>query len=81
MNKRIKEIDRIKVFATICVVLLHAGNLGRIFNVIHYMAGCAIPLFFMCSGAVILNKDELSLGWVFRKICRIVLFISKRTIT
>lgn len=56
-SNRIKEIDEIKVFATICVLILHSGNLGRVFNVIHYMSGCAIPLFYMCSGAILLNRD------------------------
>ncbi len=77
-------LDFIKCIATICVVLLHAGNLGRMLNVFHYMAGCAIPLFFMISGRLMISNYEKHYSsqnmhkanlYVLRKVERIILLV------
>jgi len=77
-------LDFMKCIATICVVLLHAGSLGRMFNVFHYMAGCAIPLFFMISGRLMISNYERHVStqntrnanlYILRRIGRIIFFV------
>lgn len=57
-NNRDISLDLIKVIATVFVVKLHCGVDGFVSEIIHNVAGVAIPLFLMVSGALILNKEQ-----------------------
>lgn len=76
---RINFIDRIKVFACILVVVNHSISsewvkmpsgtndiTWYILNLVFLFTKASIPLFFMCSGALMLNKDR-DIRTVFRK--------------
>lgn len=56
MNKRNIGLDCLKVIATLFVIKLHSGYSGYTSELIHYVCGLAIPIFFMVSGALIFNK-------------------------
>lgn len=71
------NIDLIKIIACIFVVVLHTigKQLNWINDSIYYMAGCAIPLFFMVNGSLIMKKKEVTYKYVTRKIVNILLII------
>lgn len=50
------SMDFLKVIATILVVRLHSGNSALCPAYTYYLAGCAVPIFFMVNGAFILNR-------------------------
>lgn len=82
MKKRILSLDLIRVFAIVGVVAIHAENitasktnyLGGISwwfaNTVHSLVVVSVPLFIMLTGALILNKKDVSYAYVFKKIVR-----------
>lgn len=73
-DDRLIGIDLIKTFAVACVVMIHvsagfASDAGMIGTAQHALSvvwrclcGAAVPLFFMCSGALMLRAEkELSI--------------------
>lgn len=49
-------LDCLKLIATFFVIKLHSGYSGYFSELIHYISGLAIPIFFMVSGSLTLNK-------------------------
>lgn len=80
MNKRIFYLDFIKVIAMIMVVFNHShqiiGNNNLIIFSIHYLlfyfSKCAVPLFLMISGALIIKKND-SYKKIITRIIKIVI--------
>jgi len=68
-------LDILKVAATLAVVKLHSGHEGMIAEMIHYLCGFAVPIFFMVSGALILNKSWKSQNQLWKYILNRVLHI------
>ena len=77
-NRHIEYIDVLRVLSMISVVFLHTaagslrGNLGspiwHIANVLTTIMSSSVPLFFMISGAMLLDSDKtLSLGYTYKK--------------
>lgn len=75
--KRNQSIDMIKVVAMIGVLSLHC-NLGKLDNpvafVLSRMAGASIPLFFMVSGYLLINK-QTDFHYAIKKIVGILKFV------
>lgn len=57
MDERNVGLDMLKVLATFSVLKLHAGYNGFASEIIHYICGLAVPIFFMVSGALTLNRS------------------------
>lgn len=74
---RNQSIDAIKVIAMIGVLSLHC-NLGKLDNpvafVLSRMAGVSIPLFFMVSGYLLINK-QTEFHYAIKKIVGILKFV------
>lgn len=68
------SLDFIKVLATIAVVKLHSGYDGLAGSTIQYMCGFAVPLFFMVSGALALNKKIMG-GYYLKKGFNIIILM------
>ncbi len=76
--QHIEYIDVLRVLSMISVVFLHTAagslrdNLGspiwHLSNVLTAIMGSSVPLFFMISGAMLLDSDKtLSLGYTYKK--------------
>lgn len=66
-------LDILKVMATFAVLRLHSGHQGAVSAMPQYLCGFAIPVFFMVSGALLLNRREgLTASYVKRRIIRIL---------
>ena len=77
-NNKFLNIDVIRVISMFCVIFLHcASNRLRvemdstgwdIVNILTAFATCGVPMFFMISGALILNsKNTLNIGYTLKK--------------
>ena len=88
LRKRIYGIDIAKIVACMQVVWLHTsmryftGNYQlsssidrEILRILYIMSGVAIPVFFMANGYFILNKKELTISYVWKKTCNILVVI------
>lgn len=85
-DDRLIGIDLIKTFAVACVVMIHvsagfASDAGMIGTAQHALSvvwrclcGAAVPLFFMCSGALMLRAEkELSIKKLYlRNVLRLI---------
>ena len=77
MQNRILWIDTIKAFAILFVIFIHSstpfvtdnvqGGAWMIANIYDSMSRMAVPLFFMVSGVLFLNKKDESLIIFFKK--------------
>lgn len=75
-------LDLLKIIACFAVVVLHVTGIVPINNVgyslkttLYYIAGFAVPTFFMVNGYSLLNKDKLSYRYVSKKILNIILVV------
>lgn len=69
MFNRIKYIDNLKSISILLVIYCHyvlIDNKSFIGNIFMLLAWCAVPIFFMCSDAMLLNKKNMNL----KKNCR-----------
>lgn len=73
-NKRNLEIDFIKIIACFGVVFLHTIGLksSKFNNLIYYIGTISIPLFLMVNGFMILNKGEMNIKYILKKISRLL---------
>lgn len=71
--KRNIGLDSLKVLGCFAVVILHVSDRSSdLLNLfLYYMASCAVPIFFMVNGNLLLNKDKLDYNYVFKKILNI----------
>ncbi len=76
-NNKFLGLDIIRVISMFCVIFLHCasnrlrvdmGNTGwNIANIFTSFATCGVPMFFMISGALILNsKNTYSIGYTLK---------------
>ena len=67
VNKRDCGVDLLRVIACCAVVGLHTftNGLTSVSTVVYYACGFAVPVFFMASGAFLLNR-----GGVLLFLCR-----------
>lgn len=66
-------LDLVKIVATVFMIKLHTRYDGLPSEILHYMAGSAIPLFFMVSGSVTLSiHKELTAKYVGVRILRVL---------
>lgn len=73
VHNRDAGLDLLKAAATFAVVKLHSGCFGFVGTILQYMCGFAIPIFFMVSGALLLNRPQgISKEYVARRIVRIL---------
>lgn len=74
MQTRDYNIDLLKITACAAVVGLHTfqKDLSLLNSTLYYLCGFAIPIFFMCSGAFLLNKNEVPFKYSLRKICTVL---------
>ena len=79
MNKRNLNIDLIKILACFFVVALHTQRnyqLELIHNpILYYIARCAVPLFLMVNGYLLLKKEEIDYKYVLHKTKKILFVI------
>lgn len=77
-SPRIHYIDVLKGLAIYLICLYHFGKIQLVdsMNVINVIlltiCSCAVPIFFMCSGAVLLNKD-INFKLYIKKIIKLIL--------
>lgn len=78
MNKeRDINLDFVKIIACIAVVGLHTlkSNISVLNSIFYYLCGFAIPVFFMSSGYILVNRENISGKHTLKKIINI-LFIT-----
>lgn len=70
-------LDLLKVLACFCVVSLHTvgTDISIINSIIYYISGCAVPIFFMVNGNLLLNKSNLNYKYVINKIKNILIIV------
>lgn len=80
--KRNISLDLLKVLACFAVVVLHTAGIiatknngYTINNSIYYIAGFAVPVFFMVNGNLLLNKSTMSYKYIIKKIFNILLVV------
>lgn len=78
-TERIQSVDLIKIIAMICVMGLHSAgafvshdNDNFWGNVVGRISVCAIPLFFMVSGYLLIGRDNVSYQYSLKKIISII---------
>lgn len=72
-QERDTSLDFLKVMAAFAVLKLHSGYYGTAGAILQYMCGFAIPVFFMVSGALLLNRaDGVSAAYVKKRMIRIL---------
>lgn len=64
ITKRDYSLDALKVIATIGVIELHAGFSGVLSGLLFYLCGFSLPIFFMVSGALTLNRSK-GISWEY----------------
>lgn len=78
MGQRNSAIDLVKVIAMFSVIGLHSFDAfmeWHYVNVLYESCVIAIPLFFMCSGFLILNRKSVTIEYALRKAIRIIRFL------
>lgn len=73
-STRDKSIDMLRVFACCAVVGLHTflKDTSLFTAGLYYGCGFAVPVFFMASGAFLLNRGSVSYRYVVHKVVRLV---------
>lgn len=73
-SKREYSFDRIRIIACLAVVGLHtfSKDLSFFSTCVYYLCGFAIPFFYMISGHFLLNKSKMDIGYIFKKIFKIM---------
>lgn len=68
------NLDLLKIIACVAVVGLHTlqKDLSVINSTLYYCCGFAVPVFFMCSGYMLLNRSQMTVSYVIRKIASIL---------
>lgn len=77
MNERKWDLDLIRIIACVLVVIIHVAGYGmeimdpktlnwQIRNLVVCMARCTVPIFFMLSGILFLNR-EISIKKLYKK--------------
>lgn len=71
------NLDLIKILACISVVGLHTLNkeISVVNQSLYYICGFAVPAFFMSTGYVLLNRDEVSKNYSWKKIKNILMVV------
>lgn len=75
-KKRNPNIDFLKLLACFAVVALHIFTFSydnALISYLHYVAGYAVPVFFMVNGFLILNKPKVDYPYVLKKILHIII--------
>jgi surface polysaccharide O-acyltransferase-like enzyme len=69
LRKRNVNLDLMRILACIAVVGLHTlqKDLSVFNSTLYYICGFAVPVFFMASAYILLNKGEVSLSYSIRK--------------
>lgn len=77
--KRDLSLDLLKIIAIFAVVAVHTQRClatGELYNpVVYYFFRFAMPLFVMCNGYLILNKDHYDFKYYKKKILRIIVLL------
>ena len=77
--KRDLSLDLLKIIAIFAVVAVHTQRClatGELYNpVVYYFFRFAMPLFVMCNGYLILNKDHFDFKYYKKKILRIIVLL------
>lgn len=68
------NLDLMKIFACIAVVGLHTlqKDISLINTLFYYVCGFAVPVFFMSTGYILLNRDQINFKYSLRKIISII---------
>lgn len=74
LNKRDAGIDAMRFAACCAVVGIHTinRNLSPVGAVLHYACAFAVPVFFMASGAFLLNRGVVGYPWVKERLLQFV---------
>lgn len=72
--KRNISLDLLKIIACFCVIVLHTIgiNISLINSMFYYIAGLAVPIFFMVNGYLLFSKAELTYKYIIKKITNIL---------
>lgn len=70
-------MDSLKILSCVLVVLMHTlrhfDSTVALHPILYYLTRCSMPLFFMASGAIQLNKTSVNMKYCLRKIGSIIL--------
>lgn len=74
LKKRDVGIDALRFAACCAVVGIHTinRNLSPVGAVLHYACAFAVPVFFMASGAFLLNRGGVGYSWVKKRLLQFV---------
>lgn len=77
LNKRDYGIDMLRFVACCAVVGLHTFTKGISLTstVAYYACGFAVPIFFMCSGAFLLNRGGVDRSYVVKKLRQLLIVL------
>lgn len=75
--KRNISIDLLKVIACFSVIILHVigMNVGIVNSILYYIAGLAVPVFFMVNGYLLFSKVKLDYKYIRKKIINILIVV------
>lgn len=75
--KRNVGLDLLKILACFAVVAAHVTiDSSDLLNVVlYYMSGCAVQIFFMVNGNLLLNKRSIDYNYVIKKILNILFVV------
>jgi surface polysaccharide O-acyltransferase-like enzyme len=73
-EQRNANLDLIRILACIAVVGLHTlqKDLSVFNSTLYYICGFAVPVFFMASGYILLNRGCISFRYSIRKCCSVL---------
>lgn len=72
ISNRNLALDALKVMASVFVIRLHCGIGNFLPAYTYYLSNCAVPIFFMVNGALILNKPAIKAHYIAKKVFNIL---------
>ncbi len=69
------NIDLLKILSCVAVIGLHVFTYdynNYFIDILHYMCGFAVPMFYMINGYLILNKEQITYKYCMHKILKII---------
>ena len=73
-SSRDYNIDLLKIISCTAVVGLHTfqKDVSLVLSTLYYLCGFAVPIFFMCSGAFLMNRHGITCKYIIYKIWSIL---------
>lgn len=82
-KERNLNLDCLRVMACVAVVGLHTlkADISVFNSIVYYLLGFAVPIFFMASGYILVNRSQITIDYIFHKILNILIVVSLWNVT